>query len=145
MRKFLFYLSISTSFLIILCSCVPAYGYDEASAPVKISGTYGASVGIDTQNFLWKNANGDYQEKNWRYISNDFDVNTYDKRIFDRYQLEIETDTGTPFNAFAEIKVDPWSFVGVGEETVVDANVEEVDFTNNRIILKRNSRAVSGK
>jgi predicted RNA-binding protein len=32
-----------------------------------------------------------------------------------------------------------------GEETVVDANVEEVDFTNNRIILKRNTRAVSGK
>ncbi len=32
-----------------------------------------------------------------------------------------------------------------GEETVVDANVEEVDFTNNRIILKRNSRAVSVK
>lgn len=32
-----------------------------------------------------------------------------------------------------------------GEETVVDADVEEVDFTNNRIILKRNSRAVSGK
>jgi predicted RNA-binding protein len=32
-----------------------------------------------------------------------------------------------------------------GEETVVDANVEEVDFTNNRIILKRNSRAASGK
>ena len=25
-----------------------------------------------------------------------------------------------------------------GEETVVDANVEEVDFTRNKIILKRN-------
>lgn len=25
-----------------------------------------------------------------------------------------------------------------GEETVVDANIEEVDFTNNRIILQRN-------
>ncbi len=32
-----------------------------------------------------------------------------------------------------------------GEETVVNANVEEVDFTSNRIILKRNSRAVSVK
>jgi len=119
-RKLLFYLSASTSFLFLLCPAIPAYGYDQTTAPVKISGTYGASAAIDTQNFLWKDANGDYQEKNWRYISDDFDVNTYDKRIFDRYQLEIETDTGTPFDAFAEIKIDPWTFVGVGEETVFD-------------------------
>jgi len=32
-----------------------------------------------------------------------------------------------------------------GEETVVDAKVEEVDFTNNRIILGRNRRVGSGK
>lgn len=32
-----------------------------------------------------------------------------------------------------------------GEETVIDANVGEVDFTDNRILLERNSRVVSGK
>ncbi len=97
---------------------VSAGAYDQATSMVKISGTYGGSFGIDSGEFYWKEANGDYQEKNFRYIDNDLNVNTYDPRIFDRYQLEIETDTRTPWNGYAEVVLDPWSFVGVGRQTV---------------------------
>ncbi|NQT22356.1 MAG: hypothetical protein HQ579_02840 [Candidatus Omnitrophica bacterium] len=113
--------------IMMASSFVTAYGYDESRSMVKIRGTYGASFGITAEEFLWKEANGDWQEKNWRYISGDLDENTYDPRIFDRYQLEIETDTNTPFNAYTEIVMDPWSFTGIGSETVYNAWGDRVD------------------
>ena len=92
----------------------------HAEDMVKIRGAYGASMGFQTDKFTWKNANGDYQEKNWRYIDQFEGVNTYDQRIFDRYRLEIQTDTKTPWNGYTEIVVDPWSFVGTAEPTVIN-------------------------
>ena len=111
-------LTLFCAILLLLNIPSLASAYDEASSMVKISGEYGMSFGLETDEFIWKNANGDYQEHNWRYIDPDLNVNTYDPRIFDRYKLEIETDTGTPWNAYTEIVVDPWSFVGYAEEQV---------------------------
>jgi hypothetical protein len=88
---------------------------------VSIKGSYGAAAGFQTDKFTWKNANGNYQEKNFRYIDQYEGINTYDQRIFDRYQLEIQTNTNTPWNAYCEIVVDPWSFVGTASETVFNA------------------------
>ena len=113
--------------LIIINPVIPAGAYDQANSMVKIKGAYGMSVGITTEDFWWKQANADYQEKNWRYLFGQDRINTYDPRVFDRYQLEIETDTGTPWNAYTEIMLDPWSFVGVGKETVF---ATDNDFVN---------------
>lgn len=88
---------------------------------VSIRGSYGASAGFTTDKFIWKNANANYQEKNFRYIDQYDGINTYDQRIFDRYQVEIQTNTDTPWNGYCEIVVDPWSFVGTGHETVTNA------------------------
>jgi len=111
------------AFIIAAGFGVSAGAYDQANSMVKISGTYGGSFGINSGEFYWKEANGDYQEKNFRYIGNDLNVNTYDPRIFDRYQLEVETDTRTPWNGYAELVFDPWSFVGVGKQTVHAQNL----------------------
>ena len=92
---------------------------DESASMVHIKGEYGASFGFDMdKGFEWKNANGDYQEKNWRYINDQFGVNTYDKRLFDRYELEVQTDTRTPWNAYMQAVVDPWTFVAKEKQTV---------------------------
>lgn len=103
--------------LAILLSTAPSL---HAKDMVTVDGAYGTSAGFTTDKFMWKNANGDYQEKNWRYIYGDDRVNTYDRRIFDRYEINIETHTGTPWNGGAFIKIDPWSFLAVGEETLTN-------------------------
>lgn len=124
MRSRIRFTLILTLYLSI--AALPAYCSDKENSMVKMSGSYGMSFGIAPDEFVWKRANGDYQEKNWRYIDNDLDVNTYDPRIFDRYQLEIKTDTRTPWNAYTEIKIDPWSFVGVGRETIFSSANDSV-------------------
>lgn len=105
------------SFLSLTVFSPKAYPEDM----VSIKGSYGASAGFSTDQFTWKDANANYQEKNWQYVYGPDTVNTYDRRVFDRYHLEIETNTGTPWNAYVEVKVDPWSFVGVGHETIYNA------------------------
>jgi len=102
---------LSVSFLLISST---AYSEDM----IRMKGAYGASSGFEVDDYIWKDANADYQEKNWRYVFGPDTVNTYDKRIFDRYELDIQTTTGTPWNAGCLIKVDPWSFVGVGHEKI---------------------------
>lgn len=102
------------SCLLFSVSSIPAH----AEEMVSIKGAYGASSAFETDKYIWKSANANYQEKNWQYLYGPDRVNTYDKRIFDRYDLEIQTHTGTPWNAYTEIKVDPWSFVGVAHETL---------------------------
>ena len=61
---------------------------------IRMKGAYGASSGFTTTDFIWKDANADYQEKNWRYLWYPDRYNTYDKRVFDRYELDIQTTTG---------------------------------------------------
>lgn len=83
---------------------------------IKMRGNYGLSMGFTTDKSIWKMANGDWQEKNWRYFSHDQDVNIYDPRIFDRYELELETDTNTAWNGYCDIIMDPWSFIQVSNQ-----------------------------
>lgn len=122
---------------------------DSGDSMVKMHGTYGVSAGFTTDEFIWKRANADWQEKNWRYVSGDLDVDTYDPRIFDRYELEIETDTETPWNAYADIVIDPWTFVAVGHETVTNAwgDMVEIDYKmweNTAYIIDQNYRTLLG-
>jgi len=101
----------------------------KPTSMVKMHGTYGLSMGFTMDEAMWKMANGDWQEKNWRYAFHDLDVNVYDPRIFDRYEVEIETDTKTPWNAYADIIIDPWSFVQVSntQHVLNEVGDESVD------------------
>lgn len=120
-------LTVILSFLFMSAFIAPAFPKDM----VEISGEYGASAGFQTDSFIWKEANENYQEKNWRYIWGPDTVNTYDPRIFDRYELEIKTNTGTPWNGYAEVVIDPWTFLGKATQTVrnarLPANRDEVE------------------
>lgn len=96
----------------------------EDKPTVDIRGTYGMSAGFTTDKFIWKDANGNYQEKNFRYIDEFDSVNTYDKRVFDRYELQIQTDTRTPLNLYSQIVMDPWTFVGKKHQVVRNISVQ---------------------
>ncbi len=86
-----------------------------------IHGDISLGIGFTSDDFIWKDANADKigvpREKNWRYLWGDDKHNTYDKKIYDRLNLDIETKYDSPWNAFMEVTVDPWTFVSKKEVT----------------------------
>ncbi|MBU1124972.1 MAG: tetratricopeptide repeat protein, partial [Candidatus Omnitrophica bacterium] len=89
---------------------------------VLLSGEYRVGVGFTSDDIIWKDANADKvgvpREKNWRYLWGDERHNTYDKKIYDRFLLGMQTQFDSPFNAYMEINIDPWTFIGSTEITV---------------------------
>ena len=91
---------------------------EESDKTVEIHGEIRLGVGYDVSNndFIWKRANFDLNEKNWRMISwNQLNrrVDTYDPGIFDRLSVDIDADPkDSKFSYHANITVDPWSYTG---------------------------------
>ncbi|MBL7069197.1 MAG: hypothetical protein ISS34_05005 [Candidatus Omnitrophica bacterium] len=96
---------------------------NEKIYPFKISGEYqlawgydGGDVNREGDRGIWKKA--DWNEANLVYALDNQYVfgrdreNTYDRRIYDKFRLKIESVRETGFNVLSEIVVDPWSFVG---------------------------------
>ncbi|HOU36221.1 MAG TPA: tetratricopeptide repeat protein, partial [Candidatus Omnitrophota bacterium] len=83
---------------------------------LKVSGQIQASVGVDSDDgFLWKRANFDLNEKNYRMLSYDAlnrKENTFDPRIYDRLRLDVDTENEYGPGFHTTIMIDPWSFVG---------------------------------
>jgi len=93
----------------------------EAKA-VIFSGEQRLSLGVTSKDVIWKDANADKigvpREKNWRYLWGDQRHNTYDPGIYDRLKLDMQTQFNNPLNAFMEITIDPWTFIGKNHLTV---------------------------
>lgn len=117
---------------------------------LKISGESQLSMGSTPQDSaIWKRANADLNEKNYRIISNDaFNrrTNTYDPRIYDRLRVSLDTDNKEGIGFHSNITVDPWSFTGKSPKTTVTSafgDVAEVElkywsntgYTINNIIF----------
>ncbi|UCB56795.1 MAG: hypothetical protein JSV30_06280 [Candidatus Omnitrophota bacterium] len=85
---------------------------DEDTSPIKISGEFLVSLGTSDKELIWKEANGDYNEANWRRIDESFGVNTYDRRIYDRLRVNIDTEKEEGLNFHSNITMDPWTFIG---------------------------------
>jgi len=94
----------------------------EQKGPAVLSGEYRLSLGMTPEDVIWKDANADRvgvpREKNWRYLWGDQRHNTYDPKIYDRLTLGMQTQYDTPLNAFMEITIDPWTFIGKNHVTV---------------------------
>ena len=80
----------------------------------EIRGEYKMAFGATSEDLIWKEANGDYNERNFRMIDHQFPkTNTFDTRVYDR--LSVVFDTNKEYqglNFHTDITVDPWSFVG---------------------------------
>lgn len=87
----------------------------------KIRGEYKMSVGVTGDDFIWKKANGDYNERNFRMVDHNFPrTNTFDTRVYDRFKVVFDTNPeNNGFNLHSDITVDPWSFTGKTEKFTV--------------------------
>ena len=97
----------------------------------NIRGEYKMSVGVAGDDFIWKKANGDYNERNFRMIDHNFPkTNTFDTRVFDRLKVVFDTNPeNNGLNFHSDITVDPWSFTGKTEKFTVtsDDTVDRVE------------------
>ncbi|MGE5197609.1 MAG: hypothetical protein ACM3IL_03785, partial [Deltaproteobacteria bacterium] len=106
----------------------------EAPLPVKITGEAVLSGGFTSEDVIWKRANADLNEKNFRILSGaafDRHLNTYDPRIYDRLRVNVDTTNTRGFNLHTNITVDPWSFTGKSQKITlrgVDPHVDTAEF-----------------
>jgi len=109
------------------------YAEEEAmpaeDATPKIRGEYKMSIGVTGDDLIWKNANGDYNERNFRMIDHNFPkVNTFDTRVYDRLKVVFDTNPdNNGLNLHSDITVDPWSFVGKTKKFTVTDGADRVE------------------
>ena len=111
----------------------PLYKKDEQgidAGPFKITGEMQLAVGVTPQDFIWKRANFDLNEKfkSWRMTSdaafnNRFD--TYDPAIYDYLNVNVDTKNKEGLNFHTNITVDPWSFTGKSSKFTVPSSKGE--------------------
>jgi len=90
--------------------------------PVNITGEVQMRAGFTSKDAIWKLANWDLNEKNWRMLSvNAYDqgANTYDRRVYDRLRVNLNTDNTEGFGLHSIIIVDPWSFTGKTDKITI--------------------------
>src|SRR3989338_4211466 len=99
-------------------------GAAEVRDKGKIRGEYKMSIGVTGDDFVWKKANGDYNERNFRMIDHNFPkTNTYDTKVYDRFKVVVDTNPeNNGLNFHSDITVDPWSFTGKTEKFTVTSN-----------------------
>jgi len=97
----------------------------------KISGEIRAAIGVTSEDFIWKDANGDNIgvpfEKNWRYLWGQDRYNTYDKKIYDSLKINLDTKKDTGLNLYSQIVIDPWTFVGTKDVSIVSIGGDYAD------------------
>ena len=93
-------------------------------AGIKITGETQLSLGVTPQDTIWKRANFDLNEKykSWRLSSDaafNHRFNTYDTRIYDSLNVNLDTENKQGFNFHTNLTADPWSFVGKSDKITV--------------------------
>ncbi|MFA5388489.1 MAG: tetratricopeptide repeat protein [Candidatus Omnitrophota bacterium] len=105
----------------------------------EIRGEYKMSFGVRGDDVIWKEANGDYNERNFRMIDHNFGkTNTFDTRVYDRFKVVFDTNKqGEGLNFHSNITVDPWSFRGrtdkitIWDATGTDSTEVELKYWSN--------------
>jgi tetratricopeptide (TPR) repeat protein len=89
----------------------------------KVTGDVQMGVGLASpDDFYWKRASYDLNERNWRMLDHNAlnrGFNTYDPRIYDSLDLDLDTSNKEGFNFHGNITVDPWSFTGKSPKMTV--------------------------
>ncbi len=111
---------------------------------LRITGETMLSFGVAPHDFIWKRANYDLNERNWRVLSeaaynNRF--NTFDTRVYDSLSVNLDTENESGFNFHTNVTVDPWSFTGKSSKFTVagaggdSAEIELRYWSNTRYTL----------
>ncbi|MBU1923085.1 MAG: tetratricopeptide repeat protein [Candidatus Omnitrophica bacterium] len=91
---------------------------------LRVSGDMQLSFGVTPNDFIWKRANFDLNEKvkSWRMSSDavfNNRFNTFDPRVYDSLSVNLDTENIEGFNLHSNVTVDPWSFVGKSNKTTI--------------------------
>jgi len=102
------------------------------AGPLRISGQMQLSFGVTPDEFIWKRANFDLNEKFLSWRMNSYDVfnrgfNTYDPAIYDSLSVNLDTENEQGFNFHSNITVDPWSFTGKSSKMTVTDGSDTAD------------------
>lgn len=111
------------------------YGSD-ISKYISVKGEYQVAGAVRSPDeLIWKEANGDLNEKNYRILYSETRHNTFDPAIFDRFRLNLGTKQpfeiggGGSLGGYADITIDPWSFVGKSDKfTVAGVGGDSAEF-----------------
>jgi len=119
----------------------------EQASKVKIKGEAQLSFGLTPEDFIWKRANYDLNERSSRLLS-DAALNrrfdTYDTRVYDSLDVDVDTQNREGFNFHGNIVVDPWSFTGKSARITVSsifhdtADIELKYWSNTGYTLNEN-------
>jgi hypothetical protein len=112
----------------------------------SLKGDYQLSFGVESGETIWKRANADLNEENWRILDDtayNRRENTFDPAIFSRlsFQLDYPQDQGWGFRS--NFDISPWSFIGkTNKVTVTGANGDTADiqylyWSNNRYTVNQ--------
>lgn len=103
----------------IASSTAPTASSSEASDDgpfVKIKGVARASMGIESNGTtVWRQANGDLNERNYRITSHDAlnnAENTFDPAIYQRLKVVMDAGINQAISMHLNVTVDPWSYTG---------------------------------
>ena len=103
------------------------------AGPFRISGESRVSFGVTPDDFIWKRANFNLNERSqsWRMNSTaafNRKFNTYDPAIYDSLSLNVDTENEKGFNFHTNLTVDPWSFTGKSNKiTLTDGSGDTAD------------------
>lgn len=95
-----------------------------AKSKLSITGDSQLSLGVDSEDVIWKRANSNLNEEDSRILSDaafNRRTNTFDPRIYDRLNLNLDTQEETGLNFHGNLTVDPWSFTGKSQKFTVNS------------------------
>lgn len=139
----------------------PSFKEDVASlAPEEsffyLEGDYQLSLGVESGDLIWKRAEADLNEANWRLLSDSIynrQQNTFDPAIFSQLRLKTghkSSDTGFGFHSYLD--VSPWSFIGESERFDWEGESISVNYWSSTrhtlsqvVYLDGNSRIIDGR
>jgi len=103
----------------------------EDSSGLKVSGRIQASIGIESGEFIWKEANDQLNEESARLLSDtalNRRENTFDPFIFDQLQFNVDYPKEKGWGFHSKVDISPWSFIGKSDKITVTApNGDTID------------------
>lgn len=112
-------------------------------AGIKISGQSQFSLGLTPEDIIWKQANADLNERNWRMLSEaayNRRQSTYDTRIYDRLRINLDTDNQEGLGFHSNITIDPWSFTGKSDKVTIGSGGGASDYAEIQLKYWSNTR-----